>query len=143
MARVESLWVDSDILLDYLGNRQPWVSAASQLLDLATTSEVKLWVSPLILANVFYLLRKQIGTEQALESIAILASLLEIAGMGRNEVHAALASARSDFEDALQTATAEAVPGLSALITRNVRDYALSRIPAMTAEAWLAIHRSP
>ena len=142
MPVAEVLWIDSDILLDHLSQRTPWQAFAQQLLLSAATGEVALWVSPLIVANVFYVQRKLDGSAETLSKLKALLQILNIAGMGSREVLAALDSNRPDFEDAVQIATAETVPDLSAIITRNTGDYVSSGIPIKTAEAWLADHRS-
>ncbi len=54
MARSDLLWLDSDILLDWLCARQPWVQAATELIERAVSGEWKIVYSPLTLANIFY-----------------------------------------------------------------------------------------
>jgi predicted nucleic acid-binding protein len=49
----------------------------------------------------------------------------------------ALASPFSDFEDALQYHTALPA-GMTAVITRNIRDYRTAAIPVVTAEEYLS-----
>jgi predicted nucleic acid-binding protein len=134
----EVLWIDSDILLDHLSQRTPWQDFAQQLLLKAAMGEIALWVSPLIVANVFYVQRKLDGSTEALVKLKALLQILNIAAMGSREVRAALDSGHPDFEDALQIATAGTVPGLTAVITRNTGDYSSCGIPVRTAEAWLA-----
>jgi hypothetical protein len=43
MARSESLWLDSDIILDWLANRQPWDAAATELIERSVRGEWTLW----------------------------------------------------------------------------------------------------
>ncbi len=143
MPAPEVLWIDSDILLDHLSQRTSWKAFAQQLLLKAAMGEIALWVSPLIVANVFYVQRKLAGSAEALGKLKALLQILNIASMGSREVLAGLDSNLPDFEDALQVATAETVPGLSVIITRNTGDYVNSSIPIMTAEDWLADHPSP
>ncbi len=138
MDRREVLWLDSDVLLDHLASRTPWNGAALELFSRAARNEIGLWVSPLILANVFYVLRKIAGSEAAILEIRAISALLGIAGMGRDEVIRALGTGRLDFEDELQIATASNIEGLSAIITRNARDYAGAGIRVLSAETWLS-----
>lgn len=137
MAHSECLWLDSDTILDWLANRQPWDAAAKELLQRSVQGEWAICFSPLTLANVHYVYRKQAGTERSLLAIRKLVSMGSVAGIDSTHVLQALAAGRSDFEDELQIACASQVPGLSAIITRNLSDYGHSPAPAMSADQWL------
>ena len=143
MARSEAVWVDSDVTLDWLGNRQPWDVAATALFEGAVLGHWELWFSPLTLANVYYIYRKQVGSVKALAAIKSIVRISKVTGMDATHVTQAIASGHTDFEDELQIACASGVPGLSAIITRNLSDYAHSTVPAMTADSWLTLHPVP
>ena len=137
MARSETLWLDSDIILDWLAHRQPWDAAAKELLKRSVRDEWDICFSPLTLANVHYVYRKQAGTDKTLIAIRHLVSIGKVIGLDATHVQQALASGHRDFEDELQIACASHIPGLSAIITRNLSDYAHSPVPTMTADQWL------
>jgi hypothetical protein len=139
-AHSESLWLDCDAVLDWLSRRQPWAASIHELVRRSATGDWCLWVSPLTLSNVHYIYRKQEGTAKALAAIRKMVHLVNIAGMDASPVQAALASGRTDFEDELQIASARSLPNLSAIITRNLADYAHSEVPAVTAQDWLLRH---
>lgn len=94
----------------------------------------------MILSNVHYLYRKQEGSAKALDAIRKLTIIARVAPMDANHVQQALATGHRDFEDELQIACASQVPGLSAIITRNLRDYDHASVRVVTAEVWLAQH---
>ena len=137
MARSNSLWLDSDIILDWLAARQPWDTAATEIIERGVMGEWLLWLSPLTLANVHYIYRKYAGATKAIAAIQTLANITLIAPMDSSQVMQALASGHRDFEDEMQIACATAVPKITAIITRNLPDYSHSIVPAMTASAWL------
>ena len=143
MPHSDLLWLDSDILLDWLCARPPWDHAATELIERAISGEWRLIYSPLTLANIFYIYRKQTGTEKALVALDTLSRLGTIADLTAVHVRKALAGKHPDFEDELQIACAGSVPGLTAIITRNVSDYAHSPVQAMSASNWLASHLLP
>jgi predicted nucleic acid-binding protein len=140
MARSEAVWVDSDVLLDWLGMRQPWEKAASELIERAIMGEWDLWFSPLTLANIFYVYRRQAGSAKARVAIEEIVGFGNIATLGAAHVGLALASGRADFEDEIQMACAIGAPGISAIITRNLADYRRGVLPVLTAEEWIARH---
>jgi predicted nucleic acid-binding protein len=138
MSAPEIIWIDSDVLLDHLLRRDPWNEAATELLVRGAAGQIDLRSSALVFANVHYILRKLVGKPAALRDIQRLAAFIGIANMGQVEVTRAFDSGMSDFEDALQIATAIRVPNLSAILTRNLGDYAQAGVPAMTPRDWLA-----
>lgn len=142
MARSDLLWLDSDVLLDWLANRKPWDAAAIEIIERSILGEWALCFSPLTLANVHYIYRKHSGGAQSLSAIVALANIGSVATMDSGHVSQALASGHSDFEDELQIASASTHPGVTAIITRNLTDYGHSSIPAMTAQDWLLKHPS-
>ena len=140
MPRFDLLWLDSDTLLDSLCSRQPWDAAAQELIERAISGEWLLAIPPLTLANIFYIYRKHAGTQKALAALHTMRRMGIIASLDAGHVQSALDSQRPDFEDELQIACAESLPGLAAIITRNLSDYAHRKVPAMTASDWLAGH---
>ncbi len=140
MARSDLLWLDSDVILDWLANRKPWDAAATEIIERAILGEWALCFSPLTLANVHYIYRKHSGNADSLNAIATLARIGGIATMDSGHVKQALASGHADFEDELQIASATALPGLTSIITRNLTDYSHGPVPAMTAQDWLLQH---
>lgn len=140
MARSDSLWLDSDIILDWLAARQPWDAAATEIIERAVLGEWVLWISPLTLANVHHIYRKHAGATNAMAAIQTLTSMALIATMDSSHVRQAIGRGLGDFEDEMQIACASAVSGLTAIITRNLTDYANSPVLAMTAQTWLEQH---
>jgi predicted nucleic-acid-binding protein len=71
---VRRVLFDSDVLLDVLAQRQPFVVASAQALNAVTQEQVEGYVSGHAMTNIFYLLRRQIGSEAARK---LLSTLLE------------------------------------------------------------------
>lgn len=140
MTRFDSLWLDFDIILDWLAARQPWDGAANEIIERAILGDWVLWFSPLTLANVHYIYRKYAGAAKAIAAVRTLTKTGTIATMDSTHVMQALTSGHSDFEDNVQIACATSVIGLTAIITRNLSDYSHGPVPAMTAQTWLEQH---
>lgn len=90
MARSDSLWLDSDIILDWLAARQPWDAAATEIIERAVLGEWVLWISPLTLANVHHIYRKHAGATNAMAAIQTLTSMALIATMDSSHVRQAI-----------------------------------------------------
>ena len=76
---MNKIFVDSDVILDLLARRVPHFHFAALLFTFADMDKVELFTSPTVFCNVFYILRKEIGTPQAkaaLRKLPDLGSLL-------------------------------------------------------------------
>ena len=96
------LFLDTNIVLDLLGQRQPFYDAIAKLATLAEKGEFRLAVSALSFATVHYILSKNDGREQAREKLRKFHLLTDVIGVDEAIVGKALNSGFSDFEDALQ-----------------------------------------
>lgn len=123
--------LDTDVVLDILANRQPFVVEASLLWLAHEQGRIEASISPITLVNVFYILRKQIGTRQARQLVGELLAKLPSCSLDQTILQAAHALPMADFEDALQAAAAIAA-GLDALVTRNTRDYSAAPLTILT-----------
>lgn len=63
---------DSDVLLDVLAQRQPFFVASARALNTVTQGQVQGYVSGHAVTNIFYILRRQIGSEAARELLSRL-----------------------------------------------------------------------
>ena len=130
------LFLDTNIVIDLLDKREPFCYDAVRLFTMAYNKKVQLLVSPMTYATASFLLRKH-GTEEVRRLLNNFRLLSRVTTANERTVDESLVSQFADFEDALQyysalTAKAEAI------ITRNKKDFANSKIPVMTAGEYLA-----
>jgi predicted nucleic-acid-binding protein len=129
---------DSDVLIDVLAQRQPFVTASAQALNRVTQPEVQGFVSGHAVTNIFYILRRQVGNATARELISRLLQHLQVASVTDEIIQAALQSSITDFEDAVTSEVAKAA-GVEVIVTRNTPDFVASDIPAVLPEEFLAM----
>lgn len=125
-------------MIDLLDKREPFCYDAVRLFTMAYNKKVQLLVSPMTYATASFLLRKH-GPEEVRRLLNNFRLLSRVTTANERTVDESLVSQFADFEDALQyysalTAKAEAI------ITRNKKDFANSKIPVMTAGEYLAAH---
>ncbi|MES2439607.1 MAG: PIN domain-containing protein [Verrucomicrobiota bacterium] len=121
--------IDSDILLDVALAREPHLADSTAVLEWAESGgdACVAWHS---LTNCSYLLK---GGRPFLSE---LLKLVEVAPVGTTEATRALALPMADVEDAFQAASALAW-NADFIITRNLPDYRLSPIPALSPTEFL------
>ena len=137
---MNKIFVDTDVILDLLGQRIPHFHFSALLFTFAEMKKLELYTSPLILANTFYILRNQLGNDEAKKALRKLRILLHIIDSSEAVVDKALNSDFSDFEDAIQYYTALEY-GISVILTRNLRDYKNASVIVQTPEAFLVANQ--
>jgi predicted nucleic acid-binding protein len=133
---MKNIFIDSDILLDLLAKREPHYTFAAKLFTLIDQRKIIGYTSPIVLANLHYLLRKLTSNALALKSLRKLKTLVNILPVDERVIEQALNSDFTDFEDAIQYFTA-INNGVNLILTRNKTDFKKSKIPVTTAEEFL------
>ena len=131
------LLIDANILLDVLQRRVPHYRDSALIWKLCETRHAEGWVSALALANLIYVMRKSLTPEQIEDTLFKLGLIFRVADLTAPDIAKAAAYRWNDYEDALQAVAAERVHA-DAIITRNICDYANSRIVAITPSEYLA-----
>ncbi len=129
---------DSDVLLDVLAKRQPYFLSSTEALNTVTQGQVEGYISGHAVTNIFYILRRQVGSQLARDLLSRLLEKLKIASVTDAVIKDALQSPMKDFEDAVTSAVAKSA-SLEVIITRNIADFAKSSVQAMLPEDFLAM----
>lgn len=128
------IFVDSDVIIDFFSDCDPFANAASTLFELNELGKIKVHISAVSINNVYYILRKYLGHKQAIIVVGELLQITEVIATSKLEIKQALANKFKDFEDSIQYSTALTINGIDAIITRNVKDYSNSEIAIFSAE---------
>lgn len=136
-----NIFVDSDIFLDTLLTRDPFVEKSNAIFLLAANGEVSIFYPSLMISNSFYVARKEIGKELTIKSIQQILEYCKILPVGDAEIRNAFRNGFTDFEDAIQFETANQNSRIEAIITRNKKDYKLSTLPVYTPQEFLALFK--
>ena len=118
----KKIFLDTDVILDLLTQREPFYSSTVSLFHLIENKKISAFTSPVVYANIYYILTKFKGKKEAHQALSKLRLLLKIIPIGEEIIDHALASDFQDFKDAIQyyAATAANIP---IIITRNTKDF--------------------
>ncbi len=134
---MKKLFIDTNIVIDLLSRREPFFEEAAELFSLADIKQVELSVSSLTIANTSYILMKQLGSNKAKSVLRKLRLILRVLPLDDKIIGLTLNDETfSDFEDGLQYFTAIEA-GQELIITRNLKDFKNSKLPAMTARQFI------
>ena len=123
-----NILVDTNIVLDLLLEREPYIEGAIALFDHIERGQVTGYIAATTITNIFYILRKAQGREVALAAIKRLLIGLRLCSVDRQTVETALSLGLKDFEDSIQLACAT-LAQLDAIVTRNAKDFSGSNLP--------------
>ena len=135
------LLIDANIVLDVLQKREPHFRDSSLIWKLCETNLDEGFVSALSFADLVYIMRKELDTDQIKDLLYKMKRIFRIADFSVADLEKAADYRWPDFEDAVQSATAERLRA-DCIITRNVRDFSGSRIAAFTPSEYLARYYS-
>ncbi len=134
---MDKVLINTDVILDFLFDRPPDSEAASNIFSLCEKKSILGFVTPLICANVYLLLKKTASHEKVAEKMNLLLTITEILTMDKSVVIKALNAKFRNYEDALQNYAAVNAGNVDVILTRNVKDFKNSEIAVMTPEEYL------
>lgn len=133
---MEKVFIDTDIALDLLGQREPHYSAAALLFTMADKNKISICISSLSFSNLNYLLTRQYNGAESRRILNKFKVLVTVLAVDDKIIELALSSRFSNFEDAIQYFAA-IENGIDVLLTLNTKDYKLASIAIMPPEEYL------
>ena len=135
------LFLDTNIVIDVIANRKPFVEDSRIILNLCETGQAEGIISTLTLCTISYVLRKFATPGMMRTKLRDLRNMLTPIDLSVSLLDKAIASSITDFEDAVQFYTA-AYSDADVIITRNIKHFPQDNIPVLTPTEFLAINNS-
>ena len=129
--------LDTDVILDFFFDRKPYSEDTAKILSLCESHKIKGYVTPVIVSNLYYLLRKTASHEQVITQLKLLISITDVLVIDKATILQAMNSLFKDFEDALQNYSAETDKTIDVILTRNTKDYKESALSIQTPETFI------
>lgn len=129
--------VDTNVALDLLQDRRPFVMDALQLFALGEAGRVELLLSTDAISTIFYVVSKNADAKAARKAISTLLDFVALVALDEQAVLHGMALGLEDIEDALVAAVAEKAQA-EAIITRNTKDFKRSPVRAITPKEFLS-----
>lgn len=131
------IMIDTNVMLDVLLKREPFVKQAKDILLSCMKGEHKGYITTASVTDLFYIAGRQ------MEDLHILYLLLDdlfetirLCSVNNGDVMAAMDQRGLDFEDCLVAVCARRA-GCEAIITRNIKDFQNAPVRAITPEDFL------
>ena len=139
---MKHLFLDTNVIIDVLANREPFSNVSSKLLDYGDKGKLNIYISALSYSNIYYLLRKTCSHKEMislLKDIKAISTIMDVTG---DIINKAIESGLKDFEDAIQFNTALSNKKIQAMVTRDIKGFKNSDISVLTPEEALGIIES-
>ncbi len=133
---------DTNVILDVLQARHPFVQEASLLMGMVEKETIDGYLCATTITTISYLVARSHDKGHALQNIRKLLSFYEIASVSRSVLDAATQTAFSDFEDAVLHESAQ-LADVDAIVTRNVSDFKTATLPIYLPHELLTILTQP
>ena len=126
--------VDTNVVLDFIKLREPFYECSAAVLLACRDRVVHGVIAAHSIADMFFILRRDFSADERRQILLKVCQIMDVEAIDKEKLIYALANMNfSDFEDCLQ---AECAVSCAAdyIVTRNVKDYRLSPITAVTPE---------
>ncbi len=122
--------IDTNVILDVLCNRPDFVDDSLRVFKYCETQKITGCISALSIPNIVYIMRKELDSERIKEILTALTALFTVVDLRGTDLMKAADLRFSDYEDALQAVSASRIKA-NYIVTRNIKDYANSTVPAI------------
>lgn len=136
------VFLDTNILLDIITKRPGLYQDSLSVLDRCDELAADTFIAWHGLATAYYILKRGRTEQEVMTEIDHILNWADVAPVNKLTPYQARALAFKDFEDAMQVATA-AECLTDVIVTRNVKDFAASPIPAVSPDEFLAQYGQP
>ncbi len=136
------VFLDVNVVLDVLLDRQPWVASARALWKACDEGRATGYVSAISLPTLFYIVRKAAGLDNAFDAIDLCLQTFEICAVDGLILTNACSMAGSDFEDNVQIACAVQM-GVDAIVSRDVKGLNNPHVPVRSPDEIVALLANP
>ena len=134
------VFLDTNVVIDFLADRRPFSIDAAKLFDLGVDGRAKIYISAASYNNIYYIIRQSLLHNATIKLLEELAEITEIVDVTDAIIRKSLKSDFTDYEDAIQYCCALTLPEINFIVTRNTKDFKKSALPVLTpTEAIAAI----
>ncbi|MBM9549250.1 PIN domain-containing protein [Leptospira sp. 201903074] len=137
---IQNVYLDSDVIIDYLYAREPFFQESVELISLIENKKIKGYISSLIIWNIFYILAKYTNEKSARALIKEFKTIIEIIPIDEKIIDLGLNSSIKDFEDSIQYFAAKSKK-IKYILTRNKKDYPNGEIKPLSPKEFLTIFK--
>lgn len=122
---------DTNVILDVLLEREPFVDASAKVLSLCEEHKIDGFISASAITDIFYIVHKYTHSKElSYNAIGKILEIVKICSVTNTDVLLAYQKKATDFEDCLLATCAKNI-NCDYIITRNKKDFAEFDVPLL------------
>jgi len=129
--------LDTKIIIDNLACRDEY-GESLQIITLCENGILEGIITTVTVMDVMYIMRKYLSFAETRSAVQLLLQIVDVIPALKSDISTALNGDFHDFEDAVQACCAERIKA-DYIITRNIKDFEKSTVPALTPDDMLKI----
>ena len=131
--------IDTNIILDWFLKRSDFYETAKTLLNKCWFSDIKSYLTIHSISDLYYVINKKFDIAEKKKLLQLLLNRNEIISESKNDIAMFIENdALTDLEDGLQMLAAKDCK-LDYIITRDIDDFKMSDVPAISPEDFLRL----
>ena len=134
---MKNVFLDTNILMDILANRQPFYKSSSEVYKIGLSNKIIFYTSSNTLSTLHYLLKKFVSEDKIRDALDEITDIVKIIPVDLNIIKKSLKSNHKDFEDAIQIISAQSINDMDCIVTRDLKDYKYAEINVFTPDEFL------
>ena len=135
-----NLLLDTNVLIDYLGRKAPFFHDAQMLVAAGYFKDATLWTPAGSVKDAFCVLSRYVASERIQDALVQAFELITPVTLSKDDLVQAARLKWPDFENCL-VAMAALKCKADYIITRDVRGFERSMVPAISPAEWLELMR--
>ena len=129
---MKHIFMDTNVVIDFLADRQPFSLHAARLFDLTISGKVKIYISAVSYNNIYHILRQSLSNAATIKLLKELAEMTEVADVTKAIIQQSLKTDFKDYENAIQYYCALSISKIDFIVTRDTKDFKNSVLPVLT-----------
>ena len=135
---MKKIFIDTNVILDVTLHREDFLAESIQIWSDCELKKVQGFISAITLNNMYFIMRKQVGSTVALEYVKLILTIFTIVPLDETILRLAANLPHKDFDDAIQTFSAVQAKA-ECIITRDVAHFSKDYIPVISPKEYIEL----
>ena len=139
---MKSIFLDTNVLIDFFADRKPFSIDAARLFDYSLKKKINIYISAVSYNNIYYIVQQSLSHAETIKMLTEISEWTNVIDLTKDIINKSLTSDFKDFEDAIQYHCAKSINKIDLIVTRDTKDYKVSSLPILTPKEAVALIES-
>ena len=139
---MKSIFLDTNVLIDFFADRKPFSIDAARLFDYSLKKKITIYISAVSYNNIYYIIRQSLSHAETIKMLTEISEWTNVIDLTKDIINKSLTSDFKDFEDAIQYHCAKSNNKIDLIVTRVTKDFKISSLPILSPKEAVALIES-